>query len=133
MPQLLEKLGLKLNHQRMSVIFKNPFYCGLMAHNALEGKLIEGSHEKLISKELFLKVNEIQSHNPHGFKQCPEPDGIYYDRKNDAVRTENINPLFLWMAQQAQVLSNKKSGIPELNLSYAALVAYPMGWIYRTF
>ena len=26
------------------------------------------------------------------------------------------------MAQQAQVLSNKKSGIPELNPSYAALV-----------
>ncbi|MHB8261008.1 MAG: recombinase family protein [Bacteroidia bacterium] len=72
----LEKLGLKLNHQRLSVIFKNPFYCGLMAHNALEGKLIEGRHEKLITKDIFLKVNEVQNKNSHGYKQSPEQENV---------------------------------------------------------
>jgi hypothetical protein len=47
-----------------------------MAHNALEGKLIEGRHEKLISKDLFLKVNEIQKKNNHGYKQSPEQENV---------------------------------------------------------
>jgi DNA invertase Pin-like site-specific DNA recombinase len=29
----LNRLGLKVSHQQMSSIFRNPFYCGLMAHN----------------------------------------------------------------------------------------------------
>ena len=63
----LARLGMKLTFQRMSAIFKNPFYCGLIAHNLLEGKLVEGNHEKVISKEVFLKVNEVQQQNSHGF------------------------------------------------------------------
>lgn len=72
----LAKLGLKIYHQKLSQIFKNPFYCGLMAHNSLEGRLIEGNHEKLISKEIFLKVNEVQNQNPHGFKHNPEQENV---------------------------------------------------------
>ncbi len=64
----LEKLGFKVNFQRISEIFKNPFYCGLIAHRLLEGKMVEGNHEKLVSKELFMKVNEVQSKNTHGYK-----------------------------------------------------------------
>ncbi|MCB0430789.1 MAG: recombinase family protein [Flavobacteriales bacterium] len=72
----LAAMGLKLSHQRISSIFRNPFYCGWMAHNALEGKLVEGNHEKLISKEVFLKVNNIQNLNPHGYKHKNENDHI---------------------------------------------------------
>jgi site-specific DNA recombinase len=72
----LAKLGLKVSHQRMSHILKNPFYCGLIAHNALEGKIIEGRHEKLISKDIFLKVNQVQKKNPHGYKHDPEQDNV---------------------------------------------------------
>jgi len=72
----LAELGLKISHQRLSVVFKNPFYCGLLSHNLLEGKVIEGNHEKLISKELFLKVNEVQNKNNHGYKQTPEQINI---------------------------------------------------------
>ncbi len=64
----LNDLGMKIINQSMSNIFKNPFYCGLMAHNLLEGKLVDGNHEKLISKEIFLKVNDLQNKNPHGYK-----------------------------------------------------------------
>jgi site-specific DNA recombinase len=51
------------------------------------------------------------------------PNGIRYNKKSNEVRTEKYNPLFLWIARQQQDGSQKKSGIPELNLSYAALVA----------
>ena len=44
----LEKQGVKIATQRVSDIIKNPFYCGLISHNLLEGKVIDGSHEKLI-------------------------------------------------------------------------------------
>lgn len=74
--QKLAKLGLKITFQMMSRIFKNPFYCGLIAHNLLEGKLIEGVHEKIISKEIFLKVNEVQKQNSHGFKWIPEQECV---------------------------------------------------------
>jgi site-specific DNA recombinase len=45
--------------QQLTKIFKKPFYCGILAHAMLEGKVVEGKHEKLISPELFLKVNSI--------------------------------------------------------------------------
>lgn len=74
--QKLARLGLKITFQMMSRIFKNPFYCGLIAHNLLEGKIVEGVHEKVISKELFLKVNEVQKQNSHGFKWIPEQECV---------------------------------------------------------
>lgn len=72
----LANMGLKISHQRMSTIFRNPFYCGLISHNLLEGQLVEGKHEKLISKEIFLAVNEIQNKNSFGYKQTPEQINI---------------------------------------------------------
>ena len=51
------------------------------------------------------------------------PKGIRYNRKTDSVRTEKYNSLFLWIARKQQEVGENKNGIPELNLSYAALVA----------
>ncbi len=59
----LKALGLVIYKQQMSKIFKNPFYCGMIAHKMLNGKVIEGTHEALISKELFLQVNDIMGTN----------------------------------------------------------------------
>lgn len=67
----LETQGLKILHQRMSEILKNPFYCGLLSHSLLEGEMVEGKHEKLVSKELFLKANAEKSKIPHGYKANP--------------------------------------------------------------
>jgi site-specific DNA recombinase len=72
----LAKLGLQLSHQQISSMFRNPFYCGLIAHNSLEGQVVEGIHEKLISREIFLKVNDIQNHNPHGYTTTEENNAI---------------------------------------------------------
>ena len=55
----LRKLGINMYHQKLSNIFHNPFYCGLIAHKALNGQVIEGKHPALVSKDIFLKVNDI--------------------------------------------------------------------------
>jgi site-specific DNA recombinase len=68
----LSENGLKLNHQRISEIFRNPFYCGLMVHNMLEGQVVNGNHEKLVSRELFLRVNGLLDQNAHGYSLVEE-------------------------------------------------------------
>lgn len=72
----LAAMGLKLYPQKLAYILRNPFYCGLMAHDALEGKLAEGKHEKMISKEVFLKVNNIISKRTHGYTVKHENEAI---------------------------------------------------------
>ena len=60
--EIMEKLrvmGLTTYKQQLTKIFKNPFYCGLVCHGLLEGQVVDGTHEKLISQEVFLKVNAI--------------------------------------------------------------------------
>ena len=77
--QIIEKLkaiGYKMTKSRLTEMFKNPFYCGILSHNMLQGKLVEGKHEKLISQELFMQINNLGSKNPKGktakeFKNVP--------------------------------------------------------------
>lgn len=64
----LSEFGIKLQKQRISKILRNPFYCGLLAHNLLEGRIVHGLHEKLIPESIFIKVNQILDGNPHGFQ-----------------------------------------------------------------
>ncbi len=56
----LKAMGVrKMNKMQIQRILTNPFYCGMIAHGMLNGKVIEGKHEKMISREMFLKVNNI--------------------------------------------------------------------------
>lgn len=64
----LNQLGIKIQPQLLSRIFRNPFYCGLIVHQTLDGELVEGKQEKMISQELFLKVNRLMNLNPQGWK-----------------------------------------------------------------
>ncbi|OMP75433.1 recombinase family protein [[Flexibacter] sp. ATCC 35208] len=64
----LKSHGLKLTKQAISKALINPFYCGILSHSFLKGEVIEGKHEKLISKEIFLKANEEKSKSAHGFR-----------------------------------------------------------------
>ncbi|HZY40333.1 MAG TPA: recombinase family protein [Mucilaginibacter sp.] len=73
--RLAEK-GIKLCRQRVGAILRNPFYCGMIAHNMLEGKLVQGNHEPLISKELFLRVNGLLDQNTHGYTVQEENEHI---------------------------------------------------------
>ncbi len=71
----LESYGLKYNLRRIGEILMNPFYCGKIAHKALEGELSDGKHEKLIPESVFLEANNIMTEKKLGLqtkKERPE-------------------------------------------------------------
>ncbi|MFI5151464.1 MAG: hypothetical protein ACHQRM_17180 [Bacteroidia bacterium] len=72
------------------------------------------------------KLPETWADSPYSSKQKLQsavfPEGLTYNKKTNAVRTPKYNRTFLWIAQQQQEAGNKKSGIPQLGLSYTALV-----------
>ena len=55
----LQNKGLKINDKRLSDLFRNPFYCGLIVNSLIPGEIIEGNHQPLISREIFLKIHNL--------------------------------------------------------------------------
>jgi site-specific DNA recombinase len=72
----LKTLGLNIYPQKLCKILVNPFYCGILSHGMLEGKVVDGVHEKLISKELFLKVNNVLKGSRYGIPHLRENDNL---------------------------------------------------------
>lgn len=72
----LNKQGFKMYSQYLHKILKNPFYCGFLSHNLLEGSLVPGNHEPIVSKELFMQAHEIKSGNSGGYKISSANDNI---------------------------------------------------------
>jgi len=75
--QIIEKLkhlGLNVPKQTLGGILKNPFYCGFMSHNLLNGEVIKGKHPALIDEDLFLSANEIKKTD--GFKVNKANDNL---------------------------------------------------------
>ena len=60
----LKNLGITIDERRLSEMFKNPFYCGVLVSKMIPGEIIEGKHKALVSKEDFLKINSIETHHP---------------------------------------------------------------------
>ncbi len=54
-------MGLHISKQNRSNIFSNIFYAGYFSHKFLEGNLIMGPHEPLVSLEDFMKINGMLS------------------------------------------------------------------------
>ncbi len=71
----LNRLGVNINDKRLNVLFLNPFYCGLIVSKMIPGQIIEGRHEPLISKELFLAV--------HNIRQEKRNQGFVHDKDNE--------------------------------------------------
>ena len=68
---IIEKVNAKgatLTKSRLSTYFRNPFYCGYLSSSYLDGEVVKGKHEPLISEELFLEINGIVEKNPQGYK-----------------------------------------------------------------
>jgi site-specific DNA recombinase len=66
-----------LTKQDLCKILVNPFYCGLIANKLLEGRIIQGVHPALISKDLFLQVNNvIQAKSNYGVPHKKEDNNI---------------------------------------------------------
>jgi site-specific DNA recombinase len=118
----LKARGLDIPRNTMSRIFHSPIYCGLLAHNLLEGEVIQGKHEPITSPEIFLAVNGIlKSNNNHSYavseennalplkkflicEHCGEPfTGYIAKKKNGKVRN---NPLPYYNCRGRECKSN---------------------------
>lgn len=73
--QRLKTYGLDYCLRRIGEILTNPFYCGKMVHKALEGEVVDGKHEKVVSEAVFLEANNIMAEKKLGLqtkKERPE-------------------------------------------------------------
>ena len=86
--KIVERLrarGLDIKKQRLSECLRNPFYCGRLEHKFLNGNVIKGKQEKLISEALFDRVQQILDGNHGGYEQSaitpqfPLKGHIYYN------------------------------------------------------
>lgn len=59
----LKVRGLDIQKQKLSQCLHNCFYCGLLEHAYLDGEIIKGVQEPLISEALFNKVQDILDGN----------------------------------------------------------------------
>ncbi len=50
--------GVDLSHKRLTALFRNPFYCGVLVHKFLKEPR-EGNWEPLVSMEVFWKVQAL--------------------------------------------------------------------------
>ncbi|MBO9570641.1 MAG: recombinase family protein [Chitinophagaceae bacterium] len=67
--QIISKLalhGLKILPQKLSKIWRNPFYCGINI-NKLLGEPMKGNWEPLVSERDFIKVQQLLDGNPSGY------------------------------------------------------------------
>ena len=64
--------GLDISKQRLSQCLRNCFYCGLIEHEYLNGSIIEGCQEPLISKALFWRVQDILNGNTSNYRHSKE-------------------------------------------------------------
>ena len=71
----MKTMGVKMYKQQLCKILHNPFYCGIISHALLDGQVVEGTHEKLIGKDLFLRVHQINA-------TCPQY-GVSHQKEND--------------------------------------------------
>ena len=77
---ILSKRGERLSNNRLTEILRNPFYCGYLAHSHLAGEVVKGRHEPLLSKEIFLKANDMLSRIAYGYKHVDK--NIHIPLKN---------------------------------------------------
>jgi site-specific DNA recombinase len=63
----LERLGLTLLPQKISKIWRNPFYAGISVNKMLD-EPVKGHWEPIVSLENFKKVQAILSNNPTGYQ-----------------------------------------------------------------
>ncbi len=72
----LSTMGVMLTEKHLSKIFRNPYYCGLIANTLLDGELVEGKHEAMISRELFLRTNDVLAGNTHAYTHKKKNDDL---------------------------------------------------------
>lgn len=56
----LRSLGFSINIKRLTEVFKNPYYCGYITSSLIDGEVVKGKHEAIISEETFMAINDIK-------------------------------------------------------------------------
>ena len=62
-------MGVDIPKQRLSQYLRNRFYCGEIEHKYLNGEIIKGKQEPLISKALFQRVQDVLAGNRANYEQ----------------------------------------------------------------
>jgi site-specific DNA recombinase len=63
----LKSLGIKITKQKLSDMWRKPFYCGVSVHRLLEGEAVMGNWEPMVSIDEFMKVQKIIEKNNVGY------------------------------------------------------------------
>lgn len=74
--QILSKLaarGLSLTPQKLSVIWRNPFYCGISVHRMLE-EPVNGRWPSIVSIADFMRVQKVLEGNHSGYQHKKEEE-----------------------------------------------------------
>jgi site-specific DNA recombinase len=127
---LLSEKGLKVSKQHISIIFRNPFYCGMISHNLLEGKVIKGNQEPIISQQLFLKVNGVLAKNAQGYKINEENEAIPLkrfvrcDECGSALRGYIVQKKKIYYYKCNTVGCGNNKSAKSLNGSFANILNY---------
>lgn len=72
----LKKFGWKKDRKRLTEYFRNPIYCGLIVSSMIPDEVIEGKHPPIVSRELFLKVNNVLEKNNYGVKYNKDEENL---------------------------------------------------------
>ena len=51
--------GFEVTNKQLSIIARNVFYCGYMSHTALNGEVVVGNHQGIITQKEFLALNDL--------------------------------------------------------------------------
>ena len=68
----LRKHGVKLSEKLLTQTLRNPFYCGLISSSLLDGEVVKGQHEALITETQFEQLNTLQKAQEHGHVHAKE-------------------------------------------------------------
>lgn len=74
--QILLKLsnrGVIIQPQKISVIWRNPFYCGILVNNLLD-EPVKGNWPSIVSVADFMKVQQLLENNHSGYQHKKEVD-----------------------------------------------------------
>lgn len=97
----LKSLGLKIDKKRLTEILRNPFYCGYLSHNLLNGEVVKGKHEPLVSEEIFYLANDVLKKNSSGYKQ--EMKNVNVPLKNFVRCSECNTPFTGYIVKRKQL------------------------------
>lgn len=69
----LEARGLKLTPQKISKVWRNPFYCGVLINKMID-EPVQGNWPALISQEDFMKVQRLLEDGTAGYQHKKDED-----------------------------------------------------------